>query len=97
MTNRPLQEEERDAFFAEIYDIVRQIPPGRVVTYGMLAHLARRPQCARWAGRALRLAPADAGLPCHRVVDAKGRTAPGWPDQRRMLEREGIEAMMTGQ
>ena len=49
-------------FDAEIYDIVRQIPPGRVVTYGQLARLAQRPRsprreqqrkaCARMAGSA---------------------------------------------
>ena len=75
-------------FDAEIYDIVRQIPPGRVVTYGQLARLARR------AGRALANAPE--GLPCHRVVNSSGRLAPGWPAQRELLEREGVTFRRNG-
>ena len=55
-------------FDAEIYDIVRQIPPGRGVTYGQLARLAQRPRRARRALRALANAPV--GLPCHRVVNS---------------------------
>ena len=72
-------------FDAEIYDIVRQIPPGRVVTYGQLARLA---------GRALANAPE--GLPCHRVVNSSGRLAPGWPAQRELLEREGVTFRRNG-
>ena len=75
-------------FDAEIYDIVRQIPPGRVVTYGQLARLAQRPRWARRAGRALANAPE--GLPCHRVVNSSGRLAPGWPEQRFLLEAEQV-------
>lgn len=81
-------------FDAEIYDIVRQIPQGRVVTYGQLARLAQRPRWARRAGRALAHAPE--GLPCHRVVDASGRLAPGWTAQRELLEKEGVAFRKNG-
>lgn len=37
---------------AEIYDLVREIPAGRVATYGMVARLAGIPSYARWVGRA---------------------------------------------
>ena len=74
-----------EEFDAEIYDIVRQIPPGRVVTYGQLA---------RRAGRALANAPE--GLPCHRVVNSSGRLAPGWPAQRELLEHEGVTFRRNG-
>lgn len=83
-----------EEFDAEIYDIVRQIPPGRVVTYGQLARLAQRPRWARRAGRALTNAPE--GLPCHRVVNSSGRLAPGWPAQRELLEREGVTFRRNG-
>ena len=73
-----------EEFDAEIYDIVRQIPPGRVVTYGQLARLAQRP---RWAPE---------GLPCHRVVNSSGRLAPGWPTQRELLEHEGVTFRRNG-
>ena len=76
-----------EEFDAEIYDIVRQIPPGRVVTYGQLARLAQRPRA---------LANAPEGLPCHRVVNSSGRLAPGWPAQRELLEREGVTFRRNG-
>ena len=37
-------------FYTEVYNIVREIPEGCVVTYGQLAKLARRPQCSRMVG-----------------------------------------------
>ena len=75
-------------FAAEVYDIVAGIPWGRVTTYGTVARLAGFPAHARHVGRALASAPG--GVPCHRVVDAAGRTAPGWPEQRPLLEAEGV-------
>ena len=38
-------------FYTEVYNIVREIPEGCVVTYGQLAKLARRPQCSRMVGQ----------------------------------------------
>ena len=81
-------------FDAEIYDIVAQIPAGRVVTYGQLARLAGMPGYARRVGRAMAAAPA--GIPSHRVVNAAGRTAPGWTAQRELLEAEGIRVRRNG-
>ena len=58
-------------FDAEIYDIVRQIPPGRVVTYGQLARLAQRP-CHRVVNSSGRLAP---GWPAQReLLEREGVT-----------------------
>lgn len=81
-------------FVAEVLAIVAQVPAGRVVTYGRLARLAGMSRHARLAGRAVASAPA--GLPCHRVVDASGRTAPGWPGQRTLLEAEGVPFRTDG-
>lgn len=81
-------------FFRDVYDIVAQIPRGRVLAYGQIARLTGSPAHARHAGRALASAPA--GLPCHRVVDAAGRTAPGWPQQRALLEAEGVRFKSNG-
>ena len=36
------------------------------------------------------MAAAPEGLPCHRVVNSQGRTAPGWTRQRELLEAEGV-------
>lgn len=79
-----------DNFDAEVYALVRLIPKGKVLTYGQIARLLGLPDYARRVGRALSLAPAKAGIPCHRVVNGSGRTVPGWPGQRKQLENEGI-------
>ena len=59
--------------FAVFFDIVRQIPAGKVATYGQVARLAGMPRCARTVGYAM-AACRDASVPCHRVVDRFGGT-----------------------
>lgn len=81
-------------FDAEVYALVERIPAGRVTTYGRIARLVGFPDHARRVGRALATAPE--GIPCHRVVDAAGRTVAGWSAQREMLEREGIRFRPDG-
>lgn len=83
-------DETLQEFFNDVYEITRQIPRGKVLTYGKIAVLAGRPQHARWVGRAMAQAPADDTLPCHRIVNSVGQTAPGWPQQRVLLESEGV-------
>ena len=56
-------------FYQAVYDLVRQIPPGKVASYGQLAFLAGRPRAARQAGQAMAHCPPD--LPWHRVVSRK--------------------------
>lgn len=81
---------DTNAFFETVGDIVREIPPGTVATYGQIAVLTGYPGYARLVGRALRHLPEGRRLPCHRVVNWQGRPAPGWAAQRELLEREGI-------
>ena len=83
-------------FAEEVYEIVAAIPPGRVLTYGMVASLAGRPQNSRLAGHVLRTVPEGLGLPCHRVVNSTGRTAPEWREQRELLEAEGVVFRKNG-
>lgn len=80
--------------FESFYTVVRQIPAGRVATYGQVARLAGMPRCARTVGYAM-AACRDPSVPCHRVVDRFGGTkscfdtyAPG--TQRLLLEAEGV-------
>lgn len=80
---------------AEVYDIVRQIPRGRVLTYGRIAALCGWPNHSRLVGRIMRGAP-DADLPCHRVVNASGRLAPHYPAQASLLTSEGIHLTPSG-
>ncbi len=81
---------EAAAFRQAVVDIVGQIPRGKVTTYGHIAVLAGWPCHSRMVGRTLRYTPECASLPCHRVVNAVGRTAPGWGKQRELLEDEGV-------
>lgn len=87
--DRMLPEQGRQ-FRDDVLNIVRQIPHGRVTTYGHIAAWAGWPSHSRMVGRTLRYAPEATDLPCHRVVNAAGRTAPGWSRQRMLLEAEGI-------
>lgn len=82
--------EDREAFYAEVYSIVRQIPSGKVCTYGWIARLLGKPQYARRVGKALSEAPPFLHLPCHRVVGSQGRMVPHWPEQRELLLQEGV-------
>ena len=79
-----------DSFRREVYEVVSQIPTGKVATYGMIASLLGAPQCSRMVGRALKEVPEELNIPCHRVVNASGRLVPGWEEQRQLLLVEGI-------
>ena len=80
----------------EILSTVGEIPYGRVATYGQLARLVGREKNARLVGRVLSRAERYGNYPCHRVVNAAGRTAPGWARQRRLLEEEGVGFLPSG-
>lgn len=80
----------RDRFYEEVYSIVKEIPSGKVLTYGEIARLTGKPQCSRMVGQAMSHAPQNRNLPCHRVVNSQGRLVPGWQEQREKLIREGV-------
>ena len=84
------------AFQADVLNIVSQIPRGKVTTYGMIATLAGWPSHARMVGRTLRYTPEAEKLPCHRVVNIVGRTAPDWIQHRPLLEKEGVAFKPNG-
>ena len=91
-----------ESFFERAWDVVRQIPRGRVASYGQVARMMGAPRCARQVGYAMHGSPGVAGgVPCHRVVFADGSLAPGFafggPEgQRRMLEAEGVGLIPSG-
>ena len=87
--------------FQTIYRVVCQIPEGKVATYGQVARLAGKPRWSRVVGYALHRNPAFGKIPCHRVVNKEGRTAPafafgGADVQRAMLEGEGVTFLPNG-
>jgi methylated-DNA-protein-cysteine methyltransferase related protein len=82
--------------YEAIYGLVRQIPLGKVATYGQIAELLGLPGHARQIGYALfRVAPGS-GIPWQRVINAQGMISPsplrqGSDElQRILLEQEGI-------
>ena len=85
-----------ESFCAEVYEIVRSVPVGRVTTYGEIAALLGKPQCSRMGGKALKQVPMELDLPCHRVVNAQGRLVPGWEEQREWLLSEGVRVKKRG-
>ena len=59
-------------FYERVWDVVAEIPAGRVTTYGDIAEYLGRRGAARMVGWALNAA-VGSGLPCHRVVNRNGR------------------------
>lgn len=79
--------------FSAVCELVRQIPPGQVATYGQLARLLGNPRLSRAVGYAMHTAPED--VPCHRVVNRFGGLcdafSPGGKQTHRLLlEMEGV-------
>ena len=76
-----------------VFRLVKQIPRGRVLTYGTLAKALRLPGGARSAGRAMAATPSGKGIPWHRVLGERGRILIREPYaslQRKLLESEGV-------
>ena len=76
-----------------VFELVKRIPRGRVMTYGQVAKALRLPGGARTAGRAMAACPSGRGVPWHRVVGAGGRLLIREPNaslQRKLLESEGL-------
>ena len=79
-----------DQLVYEILSVVGEIPEGCVASYGQIAALIGREKNARLVGKVLSRAELYGDYPCHRVVNHAGRLAPGFPDQRMLLEQEGV-------
>ena len=82
--------------FDKIYNAVKQIPYGKVATYGQIAAVCGNPRLARVVGYALHVNPDPENIPCFRVVNKDGRTSPafafgGQDIQKKLLSDEGVE------
>lgn len=77
----------------QVYELVSQIPKGRVMTYGQIAYLCGRPRAARIVGGVAHRGPLE--LPWQRVVKKDGSLAEGYPGgtegHRAALVAEGVE------
>ena len=79
-----------DDFAYAVLSAVTEIPAGKVATYGQIARLIGYPKNARLVARVLSHAEYYGDYPCHRVVNATGRLAPGWAAQATLLQAEGV-------
>lgn len=83
----------------QIYSVVKQIPAGKVATYGQIATLAGYYRQARQVGYALHAVPSD-DIPWHRVINAQGKISlnleMGGAVQRKLLESEGVVFSVAG-
>lgn len=76
-----------------VYQLVKRIPRGKVLSYGALARALRLSGGARSAGRAMAATPSGKGIPWHRVVGERGKILIREPYaslQKKLLESEGV-------
>ena len=83
-------------FAQAVYEYLKRVPKGMVVTYGMIARAIGHPRASRQVGNALHHNPTPVVIPCHRVVNREGRLAPefafgGMDMQASLLRAEGVE------
>ena len=82
--------------YNKIYSVVKEIPYGKVATYGQIAALAGLGRNARLVGYALHSLPDNSGVPWHRVVNSQGKISFSINRrecdnlQQRLLEKEGV-------
>lgn len=87
-------------FTRDVIHIIQNIPPGNVLTYGMVAALAGHPGAARQVARILHSMSEKHDLPWHRVINAAGRISlrpsGGHDIQKHRLESEGVRFDRSG-
>lgn len=86
---------KEDNFFERVYQIVKQIPYGKITTYGAIAKVLGSPQSARMVGWALNASHGNSDIPAHRVVNRSGLLTgkhhfQGKNLMQQLLENEGV-------
>jgi len=87
------------SFFEKVYRLVRQVPPGKVTSYGAIARMLEHPHAARTVGWAMHSIPEGSDVPWWRVLNGKGclsLSGDGASFQRELLEVEGVELDRRG-
>jgi len=86
---------EKD-FFQRVYEVAKQIPYGKITTYGAIAKKIGAPKSARMVGYALNASGMHEDVPAHRVVNRKGLLTgkhhfQGTNLMQQLLENEGVK------
>lgn len=81
-------------FTQNVIKIIKNIPAGKVLTYGIIAIIAGNPRGARQVSWVLNSLSSKHQLPWHRVINSKGKISlgdfTGYTEQKELLEQEGI-------
>ena len=93
---KPKSNPDNDNFFERVYEIARQIPEGRVTSYGAIAKALGSARSARMVGWAMNASHNMEDVPAHRVVNRKGVLTgkhhfDGTSLMQQLLESEGVE------
>ena len=89
---------DNDNFFERVYEIARQIPEGRVTSYGAIAKALGTARSARMVGWAMNASHNMEDVPAHRVVNRNGVLTgkhhfDGTSLMQQLLESEGVEVI----
>lgn len=80
--------------YQALCETVKQVPAGRVASYGQIARLAGYPHHSRFVSKAMMASDED--LPWHRIVNAQGKSSLKYPLQQQQFDRlaeEGVESV----
>jgi len=81
-------------FTERVIKLIKQIPTGKVATYGQIAIYAGNPRASRQIAWVLHSSSKKDNLPWHRVINSKGRISlpkdRGYDLQKKLLEMEGV-------
>ncbi len=85
-------------FYNRVKEITKQIPRGKVASYGQIAAMISTPRAARVVGWALHTMDVEAGIPWQRVINSKGYISTTCPThnailQKRLLQKEGVNCV----
>lgn len=80
----------------KVYEYLKSIPKGKVVTYGQIAEHLGNKKLSRVVGNILHVNPDPIKYPCYKVVNSKGKLSNNFGDggievQKERLEQDGIE------
>ena len=92
---KPKLPKPKPSFYASVYELVEQIPVGKVTTYGAIAEVLGMKGSSRMVGQALSALPEDSDVPAQRVINRIGALSGahhfgGYERMRTVLRREGV-------
>ncbi len=95
---RPRTAKTLPNFIEDVWEVVKLVPPGRVTSYGAIAHYLGSRMSARMVGWAMNAAHSEKGVPAHRVVNSNGLLTGKHhfetpTTMQRRLEKEGVRVV----